>query len=340
MSEHFIKNIEIKEYKLFNDFKAEGFGRVNLIGGKNNVGKTAFMEACYIVYTASKYNRKDENREKRYLEIIKSLLQIELSRNNIEFIKDWINNKFNFKNITNFEIELIKNFAIYCEEGYITPETIKEKPSPWNYGTLNIREYKKNKYFYEIFDEKDLPKLNIFNFLSPCIINHQTLVNLIDDLKLNGKIDLLKNYLNVTFKIKEIDVIKNRVMLKQDSIYIDLNQFGDGLKSFIHIIASIMLLENYIIFIDEIENGIHYTNLDKLWEMILTLSKEQNVQVFATTHSKECIESYARVAKKLEDKEIAFIELCKRDKEIKSFVYPYDWFLDEIEQEHEVRGCL
>ena len=46
--EHFIKNIEIKNFKLFKDFKAEGFGRVNLIGGKNNVGKTAFMEACYL----------------------------------------------------------------------------------------------------------------------------------------------------------------------------------------------------------------------------------------------------------------------------------------------------
>ena len=46
--EHFIKNIEIKNFKCFEDFKAEGFGRVNLIGGKNNVGKTAFMEACFL----------------------------------------------------------------------------------------------------------------------------------------------------------------------------------------------------------------------------------------------------------------------------------------------------
>ena len=48
LNKHFIKNIEIKNFKCFEDFKAEGFGRVNLIGGKNNVGKTAFMEACYL----------------------------------------------------------------------------------------------------------------------------------------------------------------------------------------------------------------------------------------------------------------------------------------------------
>jgi len=48
MNNNFIKNIEIKNFKCFKDFKADGFKRVNLIGGKNNVGKTAFMEACWI----------------------------------------------------------------------------------------------------------------------------------------------------------------------------------------------------------------------------------------------------------------------------------------------------
>jgi AAA15 family ATPase/GTPase len=48
MNEHFLTEIEIKQFKCFADFKASGFKRVNLIGGKNNIGKTAFMEACYI----------------------------------------------------------------------------------------------------------------------------------------------------------------------------------------------------------------------------------------------------------------------------------------------------
>ncbi len=47
MDEH-LKEIEIKDFKCFKDFKANGFKRVNLIGGKNNVGKTAFMEAYYL----------------------------------------------------------------------------------------------------------------------------------------------------------------------------------------------------------------------------------------------------------------------------------------------------
>jgi AAA15 family ATPase/GTPase len=49
MSKHFIKKIEIEKFKCFKNFEAEGFSRVNLITGKNNVGKTAFMEACFLL---------------------------------------------------------------------------------------------------------------------------------------------------------------------------------------------------------------------------------------------------------------------------------------------------
>lgn len=60
MNEKFINNIEIKNYKCFDNFKADGFKRVNLIGGKNNVGKTSFMEACLICsaeFPGDIYNR-------------------------------------------------------------------------------------------------------------------------------------------------------------------------------------------------------------------------------------------------------------------------------------------
>ena len=56
MDEHFLTEIEIKQFKCFTDFKASGFKRVNLIGGKNNIGKTAFMEACHINVCSANVN--------------------------------------------------------------------------------------------------------------------------------------------------------------------------------------------------------------------------------------------------------------------------------------------
>ncbi|BAQ62287.1 hypothetical protein GM3708_2693 [Geminocystis sp. NIES-3708] len=43
-------DIQIKNFRCFEDTKIEGFQRVNLIGGKNNSGKTALLEAIYIYH--------------------------------------------------------------------------------------------------------------------------------------------------------------------------------------------------------------------------------------------------------------------------------------------------
>ena len=107
--------------------------------------------------------------------------------------------------------------------------------------------------------------------------------------------------------------------------YRDINEFGDGLKHYISIICALYACKDGYLFIDEIDNGIHYTQLEKLWEIIFTISKEVNCQVFATTHSREMINAYAKVSQKL-------------DNDIKANVYDYEMFLSEIEQNHEVRG--
>ena len=44
-----IKNITIKNYKLFKSFHLEDIPRILLIGGKNNCGKTSFLEAVFFI---------------------------------------------------------------------------------------------------------------------------------------------------------------------------------------------------------------------------------------------------------------------------------------------------
>jgi len=93
MESHLLEYIEIKNFKCFDDFKAEGFKQVNLIGGKNNVGKTAFMEACYVNV---------------YAQGVKSFL-FPLAR--IKFRREIIN-AFSATNVTlsDFVAQNIKNF--------------------------------------------------------------------------------------------------------------------------------------------------------------------------------------------------------------------------------------
>jgi AAA15 family ATPase/GTPase len=79
---HFLIDIEIKEFKCFTDFKASGFKRVNLIGGKNNVGKTAFMEACYINVHSSSVNK-----------MTTAIHSIKYMRENLNILHNLANNK-------------------------------------------------------------------------------------------------------------------------------------------------------------------------------------------------------------------------------------------------------
>ena len=45
------------------------------------------------------------------------------------------------------------------------------------------------------------------------------------------------------------------------------------------------------LLVDEIENGIHHSMAADMWRFILDVVRELDVQVFATTHSYECIQA-------------------------------------------------
>jgi len=324
MNDHFIKNIEIKNFKCFEDFKAEGFGRVNLIGGKNNVGKTAFMEAVYVnVYSSYKLIEG----------FVSSLLHIKLAREKINLLYN--QNKEFFK-----EKEIIESYDKLFVKSNIDGllyeieklNGIKRYIFTWDDG--EVLDVNVNDFSF------DTTLFKHIKFLDSMGLSNLHLKEYYASLQEEEKESYLNDILNgFDTQIENFKIINDVAQCKIKNSYVEITELGDGTKHLVSIILSLFSAKNGFLFIDEIGNGIHYTNLDKLWEIILTISKQQNVQVFATTHSKECIESYARVAKELEDNEITFFKLGHNKKgELKGMVYPYDWFVDSIEQEEEVRG--
>jgi AAA15 family ATPase/GTPase len=73
---------------------------------------------------------------------------------------------------------------------------------------------------------------------------------------------------------------------------LDLTEFGDGLQRIFHISLMIVAAQYGIICIDEIENAIHHNLLVKFTEFIQKLAHEYHVQIFASTHSQECIKAF------------------------------------------------
>lgn len=316
MNGHFLTEIEIKQFKCFTDFKAAGFKRVNLIGGKNNIGKTAFMEACLINVHSNTVNT-----------MITAIIDVKFCRENLNFLGKASNNQ-NLLDATKIYASLSnlsdKAFSIIEKDG------IKEYQF-----TINSEPKKINATELTIIIERVANIEFIDNF---GWANHQ----LIQAFQVIQKQDL-EHELNVFIRefdesIESFKVIGDKPQCKTNDEYRDITEFGDGLKHYISIICALYACENGYLFIDEIDNGIHYSQLDRLWELILTLSKKTNCQVFATTHSKEMLESFARVAEKLDEREVSYTVFVKNDRqEIKTISLDYDLLIDSMAQGHEVR---
>jgi AAA15 family ATPase/GTPase len=157
--------------------------------------------------------------------------------------------------------------------------------------------------------------------------------------KLENQIDKLVNQFDPSLDSFRIISSEPKCSLKSDGKFRNLNEFGDGLHKYITFICLLLSSKNTIIFIDEIDVGIHYSQFDNLWKLFLEISKKQNIQLFATTHSKECIESYCRVSNDLNETNISFIELGKdKQNNIKANIMTHEQFNRNIKIGNGVRG--
>jgi AAA15 family ATPase/GTPase len=348
MNNNFIRNIKIHRYKYFENFEANGFKRVNLIGGKNNVGKTAFMEAMFIPnsisYSERATGKNSKERDKLHFEIIKALLFIDKNRKKNLMLSLWSNEefKFDFKDLyINLNNDKIK---ISLEDNIINIDrftSVINNMTDWNDGGSNLLRFRDNKFYHTIYYKNKLPVLDIYNFIPSQFDDVYFLQSLIDDLKIKGIYNIFIKKIALKFEIEDISWVdkKNSLMIQENGKYISISEYGDGIIRYLTIIATLLFYKDSVIFIDELENGIHYSNFNQLWQEIFTISKEQNVQVFATTHSKECIESYYKVSKDMEENDVSFINLSKnKQNEIIAIVLDSEMLYSEIEQNHELRA--
>lgn len=86
------------------------------------------------------------------------------------------------------------------------------------------------------------------------------------------------------------------VKIKSSDRPVPLNSMGDGMHRVLQLILAMFSARGGIFLIDEFENGLHYSVQEKVWSLVFELAKMLDVQVFATTHSNDCIGAFSRVA--------------------------------------------
>ena len=87
------------------------------------------------------------------------------------------------------------------------------------------------------------------------------------------------------------------VKLREAADRVPIGSMGDGMWRMLGLALSIANAEGGVLIVDEIDTGLHYSVMEDMWLMLSEAASALSVQVFATTHSRDCWESLAPIAK-------------------------------------------
>jgi AAA15 family ATPase/GTPase len=125
-----------------------------------------------------------------------------------------------------------------------------------------------------------------------------------------GKLPQFKKLLSEIFGvgIEDFRILDDKDSASKDSYItttngeiIPISQLGFGSNRIVTVLLKIFNSENGMVLIDEVDLGIHYSLQEKFWTIVFELSQKLNVQIFATTHSRDCFNAFARVANQEEN---------------------------------------
>jgi len=93
--------------------------------------------------------------------------------------------------------------------------------------------------------------------------------------------------------IVESDGPSARVLLRGAESPSPLGTLGEGVSRIFALAMRLVLAQGGFLLIDEIENGLHWSVMPKVWRFLVETALARDVQVFATTHSKDWLEGLA-----------------------------------------------
>lgn len=318
----------VKNFRGFEEIKINGLSKINLITGKNNVGKTALLEALFIHIGA--YNPQLTIRVNAFRGFTE--IKFELSPW-AESPWESIFNNFDKSKVIELigEFENGQEFLIKMKELQSTSEFKRLQrvtfPSKNIKGSFEIPQIVKAFEFkYETLSsqkggkghqkisggESYIVVTNEGTTISPTppppfpgfFLFGREIIRLQEDADRFGRMEKAGNLESLVeiLKILEPRLEKLSVILQNGipTIHgfiggqphpIPIPLMGEGMSRLTSIVLAIANAQNGVVLIDEIENGIHYSKLQQLWTAISKIANQLNVQLFVTTHSYECIES-------------------------------------------------
>ncbi|RKU97664.1 ATP/GTP-binding protein [Helicobacter pylori] len=327
-----IQSVRIKNFKNFKNTKIDGFTKLNIITGENNAGKSNLLEALYYLVGKSMHpctnvlEIYDNIRKEPLTSESKSLMFYGLdTEKEIQIVTTLDNNQtldLQIKFIASENQKVIESQIIpIAEQTQMSSQlnfTLKKNNEEIYNDHLNIAKVPNfppipnqsgyNRQFKN-FDPNQLQKLLPFEsaVIIPSDVAYRQahMIQAVSKICSNNQLEeeLNKHLNQFDNNIQAISFnTNNQLKLKVKNIKekVPLSVFGDGLKKYLHIVSAFMADNAKTIYIDEVENGLHFSRMGLLLKNIIDFinnNKDGNLQVFMTTHNQEFIEILDQVIK-------------------------------------------
>ncbi len=319
-----IQSVRIKNFKTFKDTQIDGFTKLNIITGGNNVGKSNLLEALYCLVGKSMHpcanitEIYDNIRKEPLTTESKNLMFYGLdTEKEIQIVTTLDNNQtldLQIKFIASENQKVIESQIIpTAEQTQMLSQlnfTLKKNNEEIYNDHLNIAKVSNfppipNQSGYRQFKNFDPNQLQkLLPFESATIIPSDVayrqahMIQAVSKICSNNQLEeeLNKHLNQFDNNIQSISFnTNNQLKLKVKNIKekVPLSVFGDGLKKYLHIVSAFMADNAKTIYIDEVENGLHFSRMKLLLKCVIDFindNKDGNLQVFMTTHNQEFIE--------------------------------------------------
>ncbi len=301
-----LKRLQIRNFRGFNALEINQLSGLNLIAGKNNSGKTSLLEAIFLLAGGGNAQMAVNTNVTRGTE------------------PDGVPVSDPFWKQLFFNLDMGRPIEIEVEHtshGQLALEiSLEQQPatsldSVGEISATNLFDERALIFQYsgpsgerikshiqkkrEQFEFSPLTKNPPF----PAVILLSRTKNIHED---SIRLGILRRYKQGHLLLKALQVVEPRLQSIEDnsssgtpmiwgdiglSELVPLPAMGEGMTQIARLVLAIVTVPNGVMLIDEVENGIHHSVLPDVWRAIDEAAKQFRTQIFATTHSFECIEA-------------------------------------------------
>lgn len=305
---HF-ENIKIQKYKKLKNFEINGLNRVNIFAGFNNTAKTTFLEAVYLLtqrndmasqFTLIRQKNKFSSLSPVFLNaVFQDIISIDGRFNGVDVsvtMKKFDEPKVDKKDdyIASYKLtsqidgtEISNLVHTYVHESMIR---ISDQVSHLCASSF------KSPYFYDIEDSISDYNRSVELKVASVDGTSQTAINLVIDFMKRVEASIVDIRYTEEMDVKRF-LVESKYSTERS---FDLTTYGEGIQRIFYIALAFASCRNGVILIDEFETAIHFSLLKEFTRLTQELAETFNVQVFLTSHSRECIEAFVENGYKTE----------------------------------------